>query len=143
MAHFDSWIAGFVDGEGCFVINTTKTHLSCRLTVQLRADDRPVLDRICAYMGVGRVNVTHSPSVADRGFPPLARWDVYRKDDCLTLVRFFDTFPLLGKKGRDYEIWRKAVLLHQEVRGGKNNSLALGQIKTLAAELKESRKYAL
>lgn len=47
-----SWFCGFVDGEGSFNIESSGTP---RFQIQLRNDDRDVLDEIALRIGVGRV----------------------------------------------------------------------------------------
>lgn len=138
---FNSWIAGFVDGEGSFYI-TKPPHLVCGLTVQVRADDEEVLHRIQGAVGAGRIKTAWPPAHRSKGGQPSAFWLVTRKQDALTLVEFFDKFPLQAKKRRDYAIWRKAVLLHQQMRSGQDNTKLRAQIQLLKQQMEEGRKYS-
>lgn len=122
---FRSWFAGFVDGEGCFEIHkqTRKGNYSCRLTIKLRADDREVLEHIVAVTGIGRV-AHHRANPDGRKSADQVYWQALTKPECLTLIEIFDRFPLRSKKARDFDIWRKAVMVWSEAiptsQPGKN-----------------------
>lgn len=134
---FRSWIAGFIDGEGClWIISNGSGSMVCGLTVELRGDDVAILRRIQAELGAGRVYVRKSPS---RTFEA-AYWIVARKADALTLAEFFDTFPLQAKKRRDMEVWCRAVRLHQKVTRGRDNTETIRQIEECKALLEEGRR---
>jgi len=104
---FGHWLAGFVDGEGCFSMlsHNVREAYSCQFLLTLRDDDEAILREIQARTGLG--------SVARRT-PKLSHgqtyWTVHRKEDCIALVAIFDRFPLRAKKARDYAIWRDAVI---------------------------------
>lgn len=107
---FGHWLAGFVDGEGCFRIHKAKrttgdTFYSCAFTLKLRDDDRPILDEICVTTNLGSVRAVRP----DGNARPLAQWVVQNQIDCLALTQLFDVFPLRAKKARDFEIWKLAV----------------------------------
>lgn len=105
---FASWLAGFIDGEGCFQIQKGSGRgYFCNLCVSLRDDDRPVLELICATTGLGKVRQTYGERGVRGG---VATWQVHRKAECVELVELFDRFPLRAKKARDYVLWREAVL---------------------------------
>lgn len=114
---FGHWFAGFVDGEGCFTIPEHKHNgcLYCRLRIQLRVDDRPLLEYIQEQTGLGVVRTLGRRY----GTSQLqAYWAVSRKADCLALVDLLDAYPLRSKKRYDYEVWREAVLLWNTSRQG-------------------------
>lgn len=82
------------------------------------------------------------PSAKARGINPQVRWEVYRKADCLTLIDFFDKFPLQAKKAKDYALWKEAVLLHAQVQHKPaNNKHLLRQIEELKMQLQKGRAY--
>lgn len=102
---FGHWLAGFIDGEGCFLIETTRpsaTHY-CAFRLEVRADDRPILDEIRERLGIGKIRECR------RGTYHGAIWAVQNKADCASLVGFLDRYPLRAKKARDYAVWREAV----------------------------------
>lgn len=114
---FGHWFAGFVDGEGCFSLQRVpQGQVAPRFVVTLRDDDRPILEAIAARTGIG----TLRPLPARLTFNPQATWAVASKRDHMTLVSIFDRFPLRAKKAQDYEIWRRAVLIHSRHRPGES-----------------------
>lgn len=128
------WLAGLIDGEGSFNIRARKgTSPCCTLTVQLRADDRPILEEIRQKTGLGRLeDVSQSGTSA-----PGVRWAVTRKGDAQALVALLDKYPLRTKKRRDYATWREAVLLHSNTpRGAVTQKLI-----PLKTRLEEGRSY--
>lgn len=106
---FGHWLAGFVDGEGCFTTDVSRryrasrTHAAMRL--ELRVDDLPILEEVQRRTGLGNITIL-KPRKGYEG----AVWRVERKSDCLALVALFDRYPLRAKKARDYAIWREFVL---------------------------------
>lgn len=98
------YIAGFVDGEGCFSIGTH----ACSFVIKLRDDDRVLLEWIQSEMG--GVGTIRKIAGAGGNQNPQAAFIVSRKAELRWLTELFDTFPLRGKKGRDFLIWRDAVI---------------------------------
>lgn len=147
---FGHWLAGFVDGEGCFYIGriaTTKkgveyVNYRCAFTIGLRDDDLPVLQQIQATLDMGRID-RKPPRGIGRGW--MAVLLIARKADVRRLVDIFDDHPLRAKKARDYAVWREAVLeWHSKPNGG---GVHLGRhdwsrMAQLHEDLKAVRKYA-
>lgn len=104
---FGHWLAGFVDGEGCFsmLAHNVREAYSCQFLLTLRDDDEPILREIQARAGFGSV-ARRTPKNGNSQ----AYWTVHRKEDCIALVALFDRYPLRAKKARDYAIWRTAVI---------------------------------
>lgn len=101
----DAWFAGFVDGEGCFFIQPAERGTKVGLTVGLRADDRAILmDCRAAFGGSLHQRPSHG------GSQPKVVWTAQGREERAGLVQYFDAFPLLTKKARDYAIWRIAAL---------------------------------
>ena len=101
------YLAGLTDGEGCFGIYTsTRWTYRVEFVINLRADDRPLLEWLKAETGLGYISVA---SRKKRGDKPTARWAVQSIRECLDLIAIFETYPLRSKKARDFEIWAKAV----------------------------------
>jgi LAGLIDADG endonuclease len=97
-------LAGLTDGEGCFSIATNH----CAFVVKMRADDRPLLERIRSEVGSpGRF--ANAKGLGETQKPQVS-WIISRKAELLWLTEVFDAFPLWSKKARDYEIWREAVI---------------------------------
>lgn len=108
---FGHWLAGFIDGEGCFSVtrNAVRGHVTYRCDFQLhiREDDGPILRDICERTGLGRVYGPYDKAGVNA--KPQLFWVVATKAGCAGLVRLLDEFPLRAKKARDYAIWRDAV----------------------------------
>lgn len=99
--------AGLIAGDGYFSIGTNNGGTSWQLTLgmRLRADDTPLLARLCRWSGVG----TLSEVRAQGNSRPQTCWTVRRQADCLRMVSILDRHRLLGKKLGEYEIWRTAI----------------------------------
>ena len=120
-------IAGLVVGEGCFYCESAadpKYKLGWRLRpafcIEMRADERDVLEAVKRQLGCG--NVYHLDfgryrSYEDRGWQPHAKYRVSSVSDLhRSVVPFFDTNPLFGRKKQAFEIFRDLVHLLNENR---------------------------
>jgi hypothetical protein len=162
---FGNWLSGFVDGEGCFGIYCYKRgkiksfdsgFLSFEFSIQLREDDRPVLERIKEYLNCGNL-VTGSRAKMRKDGHPNARDQVKfccRKLEELHnhIVPQFDRYPLRSKKQNDFILWKKALLLQVEsikIRGNKQIYLFPECVKlrndvyAIASEMRSTRNPAL
>lgn len=133
--HTKSWLSGFIDGEGCFVIYVSgdRKVAQCRFVIQVREDDVDALLLAQETLdGAGTIRTHHSPSA--RASKPLSRLLISSKSDCARLIAHLDKYPLLAKKRRDYVVWRQAV-----------ESLAVGRdvpaLLALRDELRATRRY--
>lgn len=103
-AGFAYWLAGLIDGEGCFTIkeHARGTHAPA-FALKLRADELGTLQRIQRTVGIGTIaREPHEPN-------PMAKWIVQDKAGCQRLVDLLDKYPLRAKKRIDYLTWREAV----------------------------------
>lgn len=146
---FLHWLAGFIDGEGCFSINgsaTGRRAYSCSFDLGLREDDSAILDEMVRRLGIGKVYYR----VTGRSQCRIATWTLRNKRDCLMLVEILDEHPLRAKKARDYAIWREAVLEWETVSQfdwrddetlteRRLSRLRLGELKVA---LSEGRRHA-
>jgi hypothetical protein len=110
-AGFGNWLAGFIDGEGCFLIAAQPCGIRFypRFQLKLRADDRAILDEIQAALRIGN-RYDYEPTACAKGNDKAqSLWSVTDQAGCVALVAFLDEFPLRAKKARDYAIWREAV----------------------------------
>lgn len=112
--YWAGWFAGFTDGEGCFLIGKRNHHspcasYECRFSIQLRDDDRPILDKIRNTLGFGTTRDKPFYPGATRNARPLTEFYVCAIADCAELVKFFERYPLQAKKQRDFAIWKQAV----------------------------------
>lgn len=109
-----SWFAGFTDGEGCFSIRKAKrnnpcTSYVCRFRINLRDDDRAILEEIRKTLGIGIIyDVPVYPNRTANARPATAL-EVHAIDECAELVKVFERYPLRAKKRHDFAIWKLAV----------------------------------
>lgn len=144
---FGHWLAGFIDGEGCFLIHNGKAGRShsFRLGVHQRADDLAILEEIQERTGIGRI---YGPTYRSKGADnPCYEWRVSTDADLLAMLDLLDRFPLRAKKKRDYAIWRDAVLLPRVSRTvpghGSRTYYARDwqRVEEFRAALTDGRKY--
>jgi|SRR5271166_1393193 len=127
---FGYWLAGLIDGEGSFMIGKDKRGVwSNKFTLNLRADDRAILETIHQHLHIGSLYAMAPQGTAR----PQVRWQVFRHADCMELLNFLARHPLRTKKAHDLRVWREAVL----AKDRKERNLIPG----LAAKIKEVRSY--
>lgn len=104
---FGHYIAGLVDGEGCFRIHKahsgTSTTYTCEFGLKLRDDDSLILNQIYRILKIGRL----TECKGEGNSKPQLKWSVTNIEDCKTLRSFFETFPLRAKKQKDFVHWSK------------------------------------
>ena len=90
------WVAGFVDGDGCFYIsltnNSTGVGLVFKITQHIR--DTDLLKQFINYFNCGRYGLS-SPEAGD--FIVTKFEDIYTK-----IIPFFNKYPLQGSKYLDF-----------------------------------------
>lgn len=128
---FGHWLAGFIDGEGCFLIAVNGGYFSPRFSIKLRADESPIIERIHQETRIGKTSFY--PYNGIKGNPQV-NWNVNSRQDCRTLADLLDKYPLRAKKAKDFAIWRQAVRLD-----GKGHQPRLAVLRD---ELKAAREYS-
>ena len=137
-----NYIAGFVDGEGCFCITmskhrTKKFGYDPRLLfeIELRWDDRDILEKIKERLDCGNI---YDLNYERYGWEPHVKYAVHNiKDMGEKVIPFFRRYPLLGKKRKSFEIFCKAY----EVFVKKQN-LTLEGISYLNELKKEMKQFS-
>lgn len=108
---FYHWIAGFVTGEGCFFVKTSKskTHklgLSVNLNfiVVQNLNDTVLMEEIKSVLGCGYVTINETSQIA--------RFSVTKLSDIQNIIiPFLDKYPIVGEKVKDYEDFKKVSYL--------------------------------
>jgi hypothetical protein len=119
---FGHWLSGFCDGESCFYLNMGRRQANSHFTLQIRADDLPILEEVRAFWGViGHLSIQKSKGA------PVAIYQISGVADLPTVVQHFERFPLRSRKARDFPPWRDAVRLHAEVSKRKPISFGKGK----------------
>nr|QID42295.1 LAGLIDADG endonuclease [Fusarium culmorum]CDL73555.1 Group I intron-encoded double motif LAGLIDADG homing endonuclease n2 TaxOphiostoma minus RepIDG3DRG9_9PEZI [Fusarium culmorum CS7071]QID42353.1 LAGLIDADG endonuclease [Fusarium culmorum]QID42412.1 LAGLIDADG endonuclease [Fusarium culmorum]QID42469.1 LAGLIDADG endonuclease [Fusarium culmorum] len=103
------WVAGFVDGEGCFSVIISKSNslkVGWRVRVYfyigLHVKDRALLESIQNFFGVGNIySATES----------LVRYQVNSFKDIKVIIDFFDKYKLITNKGADFFLFKEVYTL--------------------------------
>ncbi len=112
--HLDTqWIAGFVDGEGCFYVGinehpdmTAGYQVLPEFTVVQHERDAQVLHALKAHFGCGVVRRNHGDRMAYR---------VRSKEHLLErIIPFFEKHPLKTKKRTDFAKFRRIIRMMGE-----------------------------
>ena len=118
------YLAGFVDGEGCFSVSI-HPHKNSRwgwvidpdFTINQHYRSRELLERIQKFFGCGKI-YSKSPDKSNvLTYVVYSRRSIYEK-----IIPFLDAHPLISHKRHDYERFRKVVQLlmlkeHQMLEG--------------------------
>ena len=101
------WIAGFVDGEGCFYVKTSKskTHklglsVTLNFIVTQNIRDMLLMEEIKSTLGCGSITINESSSVIRFAVTKLS--DIQNK-----IIPFFDKYSLVGDKLINYEDFKR------------------------------------
>lgn len=137
------YVSGLVDGEGWFMVsvrrNRQRMNYNPKFGINLRADDRPVLEWLRGYFGCGGLRV------ADRKNPrhgPAAVLTIAGLYDLMSAVLpHFDRYPLRAKKARDFAVWRKMVEIQAANFRKYWSEEVRATMAALYAELRAGRAY--
>jgi hypothetical protein len=85
--YFQSWLSGFIEGEGCFCIRKTQKKMSFSIG---QKHDQVLIDTIRLFFkGTNKVRRIKKDFFV---------WEVYKKDVLKNIYWHFEYFPLLGLK---------------------------------------------
>jgi hypothetical protein len=109
-----NYVVGFIDGEGCFCVSTCKHKTLKRkkevrpeFEIELRIDDKQILERIKATLGCGKIYELHYSRYA---WQPHAKLKVSNiKDLSEKIIPFFEKHPLQAKKAETFKIFSQIV----------------------------------
>ena len=130
------WIAGFVDGEGCFYVGINKHpdmkagyQVLPEFTVVQHKQDVQVLYALKAFFGCGVVRSNHGDRMAYR---------VRSKKHLLErIIPFFEKHPLKTKKNIDFRKFRKVLLMMEA--GEHLTADGITKIRKIASEMNRGR----
>jgi len=108
------YIAGFVDGEGCFALKFRRDvrherknkpvyfYWDIEFAILLRADDKEILESIRNTLDCGKIGQSDK-----RGMTRYAVNDIH--DLLYKIVPFFEKHQLRAKKKYDFVLWKEAL----------------------------------
>ena len=124
------YIAGFVDGEGCFALKLRRDiryerknkpiyfYWDIEFAIVLRKDDKEILEAIRETLECGKISINKYG---------MARYAVNDINDLMyKIIPFFELYQLHAKKKFDFELWKEAMVLLYKNRGLKTNISTTG-----------------
>lgn len=106
------FICGFTDGEGCFSVSiienkefSTGKRVLPSFQITLHKKDKPLLEQIQSYLGVGKIYKQGSE---------LIQFRVQSLKDLKVIIDYFDKFPLITEKWADYFLFKQILNLMLE-----------------------------
>jgi hypothetical protein len=130
-----NWLAGFVNGEGCFEcsVSKSKTHttghaVKLKFTVGQHSRDTFLLNKLVNYFGCGLITSTRD----------YVRFYVTSlKDISKTIIPFFEKYPLQGAKKDDfYDFCEAAKLMNNQ---SHLTTEGLAQIQNIKSRMNSNR----
>ena len=140
---FEQWVAGFVDGEGCFSISVVRNPV-CRLGWQVQhefsvtqaAPSRAALELLIEVFGCGHIIENRR---TDDHHDTLLRFSVKRRADLVTSVLpFFEAHPLRTAKRADLELFATVIVMM--VRGEHLGEVGLREIARITEQMNRRQR---
>jgi hypothetical protein len=132
-----NWLAGFISGEGCFLVNLFKS-LSCKFGFQVKLEfsvsqnsrDSELLGSFSSYLGCGNVSLSSTANAVNFRVTGIA--DLTDK-----ILPFFFKYPIEGVKAKDFDDFCKvAELMRSKVH---LTSDGLEQIRKIKSGMNRGR----
>lgn len=113
------YVVGFIDGEGSFNVSiykdetmANKVFVRPEFSIELRADDRNILERVRITIGCGKI---YACNYERYGWYPHAKYKVSRLDEISRiLIPFLEKYRLQAKKSESFEYFKKIVKLRMD-----------------------------
>jgi len=108
------YVVGFIDGEGSFWVSiyrdeTMRNKIFCRaeFSIELRADDREILERIRKTLGCGKI---YDCKYERYGWYPHVKYKVSRLDEISEiLIPFLEKYSLQAKKAKTFKYFKGII----------------------------------
>ena len=118
------YVTGLVEGAGSFTFSRSSKQLTLYFALKLPIEDRPLLEGLQAFFGVGRIYENGSS----------AYYRVTRHQDLPIVVRHFERVPLRSRKAAAFDLWKQMVDAKQSFRRPDRE-----QLEQLARQLSSRR----
>jgi LAGLIDADG endonuclease len=118
------WIAGFVDGEGCFYFyigkqtlkgkKSTTWLLNPSLEIAQNTHETAILELIKSYFNCGRIKPSRKNNSLEQAklIRSVSHYVVSNMSDITNIIiPFFDKYSLLTSKSLDYQDWKRLIEL--------------------------------
>lgn len=112
------YLAGFIDGEGCFYVgivpskyNKIGWQVICEFHVSQNAKGLNILEDIKTTLKCGYIKRNHPASQRDKTFVFVAKNE---KDLTEKVLPFFEKHPLISGKKDDFEKFKQVMFLRRE-----------------------------
>jgi len=131
------WVAGFVDGEGCFYVKTSKTHsgykVSAYFSIAQHIRDIALLENLVTYLNCGLVETVKTR-------PTQSSYVVYKFSDITNkIIPFFEEYSLRGNKLIDFYDFKKVVNIVGEINKYDGNSATFKEIIKIKRNMNRNR----
>jgi hypothetical protein len=131
------YIAGFIDGEGSFWVSIyrdekmrNKIFVRGQFEIELRADDREILERIRETLGCGKIYDCYYERY---GWYPHVKYKVARLGEISEkLIPFLEKHPLQAKKAKTFQYFKEII----RIRMNKEHLTKRGVKKALKLQTK-------
>ena len=138
---FSYWLAGLVDGEGCFQVQRQdktngKVYYNARFSLALRSDDSFVIEHIKANIGFGGIYVRRKATGERYDVKDQILLDISKRDRCWELSEML-IGKLRSKKSNQLIGWRNAIIELQKGHDLANPLL----LEYYWSELRTMKKY--
>lgn len=133
------YVAGFVDGEGSFWVSIyrddcmrTKIFIRPEFSIELRADDREILERIQATIGCGKI---YECKYERYGWYPHVKYKVGRFDEVSeVLIPFFEKHPLQAKQAKRFDYFKQ--IIEKRKKGEHLTKKGIKEIKAIQKKMR-------
>jgi len=131
------WVAGFVCGEGCFYVKTSKINsgykVNAYFSLSQHIRDIALLENLINYLNCGLVETVKTR-------PTQSTYVVYKFKDILNnIIPFFDTYCLRGNKLLDFYDFKKVVNILGNINKYEDSNTTLKQIIKIKKNMNRNR----
>lgn len=128
------YIAGLIEGEGCFNIAIQKARPQFRMPFEIRPvfviwmniREKDLLEKLKEVLQVGNVFIRKNKRTRLRGKGYNGDFVIYQVSglkNCNVLIKYLDSVEFLGFKKKTYTLWKEAIHLIQDNQHGTESGI--------------------